>query len=461
MAVLFIISTFHSTKPFSCLYIRMVDDEVPMRVASFSFQIWDLYSDIGMCYTYWYIYSFISEPIYLNFAVLSTIFLIIPYFIHIFYGIVILPKKLNPRAKQWLVKSYDRWFVFVTVTCGNIYSCIQLCSSKLLGVSLFDMNLTQFESKRFQNVGYITILLENIPEVVLNITFLILHNSTLNLTLFSAILSSILAIVTFILASLTRALHGQSTPIVAALIIEIMQPAAPQSQNDTGAAVAVAATKQHRKRTSFRHREVGIIIQKTGYRRRMATKLALALRVPRGDIQVRSIVPTTDGCIIEFIFNVDSNSNGAGVMELPDQVTGNSKANSTASQTDVLRQKSTSNNNGADGNGIDLVGEVDEADEAGIRVGDVAISDEEERIRAFSDGGSKGLKYVLDQLNFSGELGQVIKDAFKLKAAPFVTVHGVCTLDDELGGSGVGGYGSQIQSIGSMTPTQEADIQLT
>ena len=161
LAGIFVFSMIHSRFPFRFLCIKQIDDVLPMRVFAFAFQIWDVYSDVSVCYTYWKIYAAIPlKPLYFYFALISTLCLSIPWAINVIFSVVFLPRKLNRRAKQWLIGSMDRWFSFLTLITGNVYSSLLICNSKILGMTAFDMGLSKWELRRLRNVSYVTILFE-------------------------------------------------------------------------------------------------------------------------------------------------------------------------------------------------------------------------------------------------------------------------------------------------------------
>lgn len=97
----------------------------------------------------------------------------------------------------------------------------------------------------------------------------------MNITLLSAIISSGLSILTFVFASMTRALH--KTPSIRTRII---------FQID----MALYAN------------DVSTIIHKFGFRSRVTSRLALALHISRSELEIPYMIPLADGCEIECIF---------------------------------------------------------------------------------------------------------------------------------------------------------------
>lgn len=163
--VVFLVSSFHAKKPFELLCISPIDDASSIKIIITMFQLWDIYSDTSVCYTYWQIYYQFSQysDLYFIVALISTICIIFPLILNLIYSIVFLPQKLNGRSKAWMVGNRSvntRWFLFLTLITGNTYCALLLCNSKILGMSLFDMGLSKSELKSLQNVSYVTILFE-------------------------------------------------------------------------------------------------------------------------------------------------------------------------------------------------------------------------------------------------------------------------------------------------------------
>ena len=156
---------------------------------------------------------------------LSILFILLPIFIS--YG------QLHKEMQKWVIDIETRGFVsawtqqhlrsfyLLCIILGSSFTAIELCNTYLFSLSIFSMSLNRRQKAIFKNQRiYSTVLLENIPQLILQIIYTILTSSFSEVTLIAGIFS-ILSIILSIFehSSVKMLLNIESTTIICIDII--------------------------------------------------------------------------------------------------------------------------------------------------------------------------------------------------------------------------------------------------
>ena len=181
-------------------------------IFSFAFYSNDFISDIFFILKL-YLLSFdevntYNQEYYFILLILSMAFVIIPLISNIIQlHFEILKWRGDSILKQtgvikW-IRSNVKLLFFVSVVCGSSFSAIALCNSYLLQLGFFSMGLSRYHRAIFQNKRFFSIvLLENIPQLCIQITTLVLVFGDPNNTGASGQLVTILSMIFTIISIL-------------------------------------------------------------------------------------------------------------------------------------------------------------------------------------------------------------------------------------------------------------------
>ena len=98
---------------------------------------------------------------------------------------------------SWLANHLRTIYFVVALTGGSPYAAVILCNSGFLGLPFFEMGLTRRQQRVFRNKRVFSIvLLENLPQFVLQVTFSVYYNEWTFITLFAAVFSGISIFIT-------------------------------------------------------------------------------------------------------------------------------------------------------------------------------------------------------------------------------------------------------------------------
>ena len=151
---------------------------------------------------------------------LSILFILLPIFIS--YG------QLHKEMLKWAIDIETRGFVSawiqqhlrslygMCIMLGSAFTAVELCNTYLFSLSVFSMGLNRRQKAIFKNERvYSTVLFENIPQVILQITYSILTRSFSEVTVIAGIFS-ILSIMLSVFehASVKMLLNIESTTII-------------------------------------------------------------------------------------------------------------------------------------------------------------------------------------------------------------------------------------------------------
>ena len=162
---------------------RIQDDADARQIFTFAAQLWDFFTDINMLF--YLISMYVNYPQFDEYMILSIIcgiFIIVPWFCNSYLACLkmrsIVRKRapFNKPARMWL-DTRGAWLATLTVISGNLFSAIGLVNSKIFGITMFSMGLSDSEKRRF--LGYkivYSIFLENIPQVLISIGVIMINN---------------------------------------------------------------------------------------------------------------------------------------------------------------------------------------------------------------------------------------------------------------------------------------------
>ena len=209
-----------------CIGIRQGDADRYMIMLKIGLRICDLITDIALSVTMWeYLFDTANEEnkmtsrmqliLLTSITACSSLFIIIPFLINIRLTINVIRTVMNKKewsnnetVKMYLLKFNKILFIFVLLT-GDFYVSLELISSNFLSLKLFDCGITTYDLlKRRHHRLYSTILLENIPQLAIQIIFLNYQNKNLSsisqLTIIGMVFSALSVLSTIISYFSTR-----------------------------------------------------------------------------------------------------------------------------------------------------------------------------------------------------------------------------------------------------------------
>ena len=206
-------------------WYKGADNVKSINIVFFGIWVWDLFSDL--------IFSAraIDQRYFLQGA-LGIVFVFIPWFVNV-YVLIQSQKKwtqdnsIKFRISRWLLK-YNKKLIFLTLICGSAFAAVDLCNSRAFGVlckftsnytfklpkksdiflcfcclfvclvsigyGMFNMGLTERHLRKFRATRiYSTVLFENLPQLMLQISYFISRDGT-DVVAVLAFLSSVVSI---------------------------------------------------------------------------------------------------------------------------------------------------------------------------------------------------------------------------------------------------------------------------
>ena len=133
---------------------------------------------------------------YLTLFIFSGLFTLIPWVFNLLYLIWQRMKWRDNRMINHYIRNYAWLFFGLSMLSGGANASINLCSSKLFGVEMFSMKLARHDYIKLSKIPILlVILLENLPQICIQLGFVILtqNSSTIaarNAAIFSLISSS-------------------------------------------------------------------------------------------------------------------------------------------------------------------------------------------------------------------------------------------------------------------------------
>ena len=116
--------------------------------------------------------------------------------------------QLNNEIKEWIsdvyskhtiqswMRSYVKLLYLITILSGCAFTAVDICNSNLFHLRMFNMGLNQRQRALFHNQRILsTVLCENIPQVILQLIYLILIVESFSVITVVAMIFSIISIV--------------------------------------------------------------------------------------------------------------------------------------------------------------------------------------------------------------------------------------------------------------------------
>eukprot|EP01083_Nonionella_stella_P095751 268915_1 len=183
------------------------DDLHIFAIALFLIYVWDQYSDIFFAISLYNSYVS-SSPFYIGLFVATLTFILVPFAKNV-KDLWILQEKwkttqvLTDRYTEWIDANGTMLF-FLSFLCGSTYAPLMLVNSNLFGWRLFSMGLSQKELKEINQKRVINVvLMENAPQLVIQVIFLGSIRGLSGISLL-AIISSSVSICVAILSSMQQ-----------------------------------------------------------------------------------------------------------------------------------------------------------------------------------------------------------------------------------------------------------------
>ena len=168
------------------------DNVKPFGILFFSLYTWDFYSDIMFC-------ARLGDAEQWTLFIVSCLFIFIPWIMNMIQLFRAQKKWTQDKSVQegvrgWLI---DWSIILVVAVCvsGNSFGAIELANSNLFGMDLFSMGLNPRHLKQFQGKRiYSSVILENIPQLAVQIYFLS-YLGAFDEATFVALLSSSISVI--------------------------------------------------------------------------------------------------------------------------------------------------------------------------------------------------------------------------------------------------------------------------
>eukprot|EP01083_Nonionella_stella_P003387 9651_1 len=164
----------------------------------FTIYVWDFYTDLLFAISLYTTYVSPDRIDYMVLFIASIVFLIGPlarnfYDLLQFEDVWRAHPILDELYKKWLHHN-GQYVYLLSFLSGSTYAAINLVNSNFLGHKVFSMGLSQVDVLKFNQTRLMNVvLLENIPQVIIQICFLVLSKQLTDLSML-AIVSSTLSI---------------------------------------------------------------------------------------------------------------------------------------------------------------------------------------------------------------------------------------------------------------------------
>ena len=130
-------------------------------------------------------------------AVLTPLFVIIPYFANIWAALHMYQRIEHNIVARLYFEQRMVFFCSLVLLSGGVHASTQLVSSRIFGVSLFDCGLSKRELSQFTGMRLtFSVLLENLPQLILQIIYVITAggiNAVVGVAMFTSIFSASVA----------------------------------------------------------------------------------------------------------------------------------------------------------------------------------------------------------------------------------------------------------------------------
>eukprot|EP01084_Bolivina_argentea_P083565 151303_1 len=200
MVLLMLLSVYVLVSLFAKLIaIKTKNDEIKLsNIVGFGFQTFDYVSDILTAFNVFNEYFIIW--------LLLLLFSTIPPLINIYQTQKTIKKWIinynnnghaNNNLDEWILSNIFIFYVLCLI-CGDGYHTVRFCSSHLFDMNLFKLNITLKQEKELQtNLTLLSSLLQHIPQFILEVIILCLHDSISIIATIALIANTISICLTF------------------------------------------------------------------------------------------------------------------------------------------------------------------------------------------------------------------------------------------------------------------------
>ena len=292
LGLLTLLSTLHSERkcPKFCLHhvcviCKQVDGVKSKRIWIFGLQMWDLFSDVYFSYSLIKLSHSQNGENFVIFilSILSPLFIIIPYFANMFAATTLYKRHivLNKVARLYFEQKLV-FFCALVLLSGGVQPTVQLVSSKVFGMGLFDCGLSERELMQFIQIHFThSVLLENFPQLMLQLVYII-EIGTIDEPVMFALAASFFSAMNAIFSYLFS------------------------QQMELSQLIVTLNVQFSFKSTRIFKGDVNNFTSRMGYRQALGRKMAEALGVSPKKIDVFSVIKTQSGCQIHLCYIMDS-----------------------------------------------------------------------------------------------------------------------------------------------------------
>ena len=295
-----------------CCGCRGADDVEWWRLARYSLQVYDLFTDMNFCvclwmeWRNWSDYESISSDYYgdenisqkdindqttyhFYAAILSTVFLILPYLANLLYVLCpcglpsLLSQPSYAESKVWMI-ARAKIFALLVILSGGVYASLTLVNSKMFGVAMFTMGLSRRQLLQFTDIQVkLSILLENLPQLALQLS--VIFNRYLHQDIYDGFLIDMVTGMSLVSSAFLIIIGIISTCIIKS-----------QSLDDLEITIDVNAIDKNKKMKKV----IKKIHSCLGLRQSISRELSLVFGVEENVIEVPRIARTMYGCKIRL-----------------------------------------------------------------------------------------------------------------------------------------------------------------
>merc|ERR1712228_812758 len=178
-----------------------IDNCAWLTAIIFGLQMFDFFSDINLGFEL--VFEVMKDPNPL--LVISTIgvvmFVILPYAVNLFIATKIKAfVSLNIAAATYF-ESNSALFISLCIFSGSVYSTLQLMSSRLFDLGMFNSGLTKYELRQNYHLKVFgNVLAENVPQIVFQILYVVYSEGNPSRVAILSMTASILSVIGVLLS---------------------------------------------------------------------------------------------------------------------------------------------------------------------------------------------------------------------------------------------------------------------
>ena len=185
---------------------KTYDDVKYTSLFVYFLQVFDFYSDINFA-----IFLLVHNMQIL--FICSSVFVAIPWLYNVLFLFWLHRIKWmgNVKASSWM-RSHGHYLLSLTMMSGGVYYSLRLLNSRLFGLKILDMGLSHRQTLYIaQRTVIVTSFLEQVPQILVQLTYILFSGSTFDIAVSMALISSATSLVLAVVASIMNMLddlHG-------------------------------------------------------------------------------------------------------------------------------------------------------------------------------------------------------------------------------------------------------------